>query len=62
MFDRSFSTSKLDYQDDFAIERTMNDSEMARNCSANSDDFIHGDELPNYVEVEYEDEEDDVKD
>lgn len=62
MFDRSFSTSKLDYQDDFAIERNINDSEIAQNCSANSDDVIHGDELPNYVEVEYENEEDDVKD
>jgi len=59
MFDRSFSTAKLDYQDDFAIERTANHDNMARNCPANSDDF-QGDELPNYVETEYEDEEDDV--
>ncbi|XP_011702457.1 PREDICTED: uncharacterized protein LOC105458668 isoform X2 [Wasmannia auropunctata] len=59
MFDRSFSTAKLDYQDDFATERTMNDDKTAQNCSANSDDFTHGDELPNYVEIEYEDEEDD---
>ncbi|XP_024888046.1 histone-lysine N-methyltransferase, H3 lysine-79 specific-like [Temnothorax curvispinosus] len=62
MFDRSFSTAKLDYQDDFAIERTMSNGEMAQNYSANSDDFIHDDELPNYVEIEYEDEEDDVYD
>lgn len=40
----------------------MNNDKMAQNCSANSDDFIHGDELPNYVEIEYEDEEDDVYD
>lgn len=62
MFDRSFSTAKLDYQDDFAIERTTSDGKMAQNYSANSDDFVHGDELPNYVEIEYEDEEDDVYD
>jgi len=59
MFDRSFSTAKLDYQDDFAIKRTTNRDNMAQNCPANSDDFVHGDELPNYVEIEYEDEEDD---
>ncbi|XP_018403870.1 PREDICTED: axoneme-associated protein mst101(2)-like isoform X1 [Cyphomyrmex costatus] len=59
MFDRSFSTAKLNYQDDFAIERTMYDDKIVRNCSANGDDFIHGDELPNYVEIDYEDEEDD---
>ncbi|XP_077268625.1 uncharacterized protein LOC143900790 [Temnothorax americanus] len=62
MFDRSFSTAKLDYQDDFAIERIMSNGKMAQNYSANSDDFIHDDELPNYVEIEYEDEEDDVYD
>ncbi|XP_036138931.1 DNA ligase 1 [Monomorium pharaonis] len=60
MFDRLFSTAKPDYQDDFAIERT--DDKMSRNYSANSDDFVHDDELPNYVEIEYEDEEDDVYD
>ncbi|KYN30017.1 hypothetical protein ALC57_00527 [Trachymyrmex cornetzi] len=60
MFDRSFSTAKLDYQDDFAIGRTMNDDKIVQNYSANGDDFIHGDELPNYIEIEYEDEEDDV--
>ncbi|XP_025988705.2 uncharacterized protein LOC105201247 [Solenopsis invicta] len=62
IFDRLFSTAKLDYQDDFAIERTMNHDKIAQNYSANSDDFVHGDELPNYVEIEYEDEEDDVYD
>jgi len=63
MFDRSFSTVKLDYQD-FAIEQTTNRDNMAQKygCPANSDDFVHGDELPNYVEIEYEDEEDDVYD
>ncbi|KYQ53852.1 hypothetical protein ALC60_07211 [Trachymyrmex zeteki] len=60
MFDRSFSTVKLDYQDDFAIGRAMNDDKIVQNCSANGEDFIHGDELPNYIEIEYEDEEDDV--
>ncbi|XP_011065772.1 PREDICTED: uncharacterized protein LOC105152915 [Acromyrmex echinatior] len=60
MFDRSFSTAKLDYQDDFAIGRTMNDDKIVQNYSANDDDFIHGDEIPNYAEIEYEDEEDDV--
>ncbi|KYM85428.1 hypothetical protein ALC53_04671, partial [Atta colombica] len=58
MFDRSFSTAKLDYQDDFAIGRTINDDKV-QNYSANGDDF-HGDELPNYIETEYEDEEDNV--
>lgn len=62
MFDRSFSTAKLDYQDDFAIERTTDNNKVVRNCSANSDDFIHGDELPIYIETEYENEEDDIDD
>lgn len=62
MFDRSFSTAKLDYQDDFAIERATDNNEMVRNYFANSDDFIHGDELPIYIETEYENEEDDVND
>lgn len=61
MFGRSFSTSVLDCQNDFAVERTLN-GKTVQNYSPNSDDFTHGDELPNYVEVEYEDEEDDVKD
>lgn len=61
MFDRSFSTAELNYQDDFITERTKNDDKMPQNYSANSDDFTHGDELPN-VEIEYEDEEDDVSD
>ncbi|XP_018351417.1 PREDICTED: uncharacterized protein LOC108753922 isoform X2 [Trachymyrmex septentrionalis] len=62
MFDRSFSTAKLDYQDDFAIGRTINDDKIDQNYSANGDDFVHGDELPNYVEIEYEDYEEDDED
>ncbi|XP_011868934.1 PREDICTED: axoneme-associated protein mst101(2)-like [Vollenhovia emeryi] len=56
-FDRLFSTAKLDYQDDFAIERTMSDGKILQNYSANSDD-----ELPSYVEIEHQDEEDEVYD
>lgn len=57
MFDRSFSTTKVSYQNDFAIKRTTSHSKTVQNCSANNSDFIHGDELPNYVEIENEDDE-----
>lgn len=62
MFDRSFSTTKVNYQDDFAIERTAGHSEMVRRCSANNSEFIHDDELPSYVEVENDEEEEDEYD
>ncbi|KAL6258048.1 hypothetical protein P5V15_009966 [Pogonomyrmex californicus] len=55
-FDRSFSTANLNYKDDFAIERTKGHDKTAQNCFANSDDFIQGDELPNYIEIENENE------
>ncbi|KMQ96981.1 homeobox protein six1 [Lasius niger] len=59
MFDRSFSTTKVSYQDDFAIKRTTDHSKTIQNCSANNSDFIHGDESPNYIEIENDDEEED---
>ncbi|XP_029671870.1 uncharacterized protein LOC115240702 [Formica exsecta] len=62
MFDRSFSTTKVSYQNDFAVKRTTGHSKTVQNCSANNSDFIHGDELPNYVETENDDEEEDEYD
>ncbi|XP_067205978.1 cylicin-2-like isoform X2 [Linepithema humile] len=62
MFDRSFSTTKVNYQDDFAIEQTAGHSKMVQRCSANNSEFIHGDELPSYIEVENDEEEDDEYD
>ncbi|XP_072743909.1 uncharacterized protein [Anoplolepis gracilipes] len=62
MFDRSFSTTKVSYQDDFAIKQTTGHSKTVQNCSANNSDFIHGDELPNYIEIDNDDEEEDEYD
>lgn len=59
-FDRSFSVTKVSYQDDFTIKRTTGHNKTIQNCSANNSAFIHGDELPNYnIEIEDDEEEDD---
>lgn len=57
MFDRTFSITKVSYQDDFTIKQTTG-NKTVQNCSANNSDFIHGDELPSYIEVEDDEEED----
>lgn len=57
MFDRTFSVTKVSYQDDFTIKQTTG-NKTVQNCSANNSDFIHGDELPSYIEVEDDEEED----
>ncbi|RLU22582.1 hypothetical protein DMN91_004860 [Ooceraea biroi] len=56
MFDRSFSTMKVNYQDDVAINRITDNDKIVDNYYANNNDFLHGDELPLYVEVENEEE------
>ncbi|KAL0124547.1 hypothetical protein PUN28_006413 [Cardiocondyla obscurior] len=60
MFDRSFSTTKLDYQNDFVVTPIVSDSKTTRDYSVNSNDVIQSDELPDYVKVEHENEEDDL--
>lgn len=34
-------------------------NKTVQNCSPNNSGFIHGDELPNYIEIEDDEEEDD---
>jgi len=69
MFDRLFSTIKVNYQDDFErvkrIARNDRTIKLLKNCCANNGDFVHGDELPLYVEreeVETEEEADETDD
>jgi len=54
MFDRLLST--INYQDDLKVKRIARNDKILGNCYASNNDFLHGDELPLYVEVENEEE------
>ncbi|XP_032676285.1 uncharacterized protein LOC116846491 isoform X2 [Odontomachus brunneus] len=56
MFDRSFYTTKAYQQDDSAVKRSADHSGTLPS-SVNGGDFIHGDELPLFIEVENNEEE-----
>lgn len=50
MFDRTLYTTKAYHRDDFAVKQSADHS-------ASGGDFIHGDELPLFVEIENNEEE-----
>lgn len=56
MFDRSLYTTKAHHRDDSAVKRSADHSETLSN-NASGGDFIHGDELPLFVEIENNEEE-----
>lgn len=60
MFDRSIFTIKVDDHDDSADKRAVDRGKIDQNYLENNNDFIQEDELPNYIEAEDVEEEDDV--
>ncbi|XP_020286993.1 uncharacterized protein LOC109856297 [Pseudomyrmex gracilis] len=60
MFGRSFSTMKVDDQNDSAVKRAVDRDKIDQNYLENNNDLIQGDELPNYIEAEDVEEENDV--
>lgn len=56
MFDRSFYTTKAYHQDDSAVKRSADHSGTLPS-NVNGGDFIHGDELPLFIEIENNEEE-----
>lgn len=57
MFDRSLYTTKTYYRDDSAVKRCADHSGSTLPSYMNGGDFSHGDELPLFIEIENNEEE-----
>lgn len=56
MFDRSLSGMRVNCRDDLARSRIVDNGKIARDYCTSNNDFLHADELPLYVEIENEEE------